>query len=171
MKRIVAAVLAVMAAAMARGQRAGEEAPPFEAESTGGPVKLEQLRGKWVILMFYPKSFTPGCTKEMCSARDAYAKLVARNAVVYGVSLDDLETQKKFKAAHQLPYELISDSKKTLAQLYGVLAPMGLFAMRRTFIISPEGKIAEVITSVSVATHGDDLVAALDRLGAKPSAP
>ncbi len=163
---VAAVVLGMGSAAFGLGP--GDAAPSFVASSTGGPVKLEDLRGKWVVLMFYPKSFTPGCTKEVCSVRDAYEKLAARGVVVYGVSLDDLETQKKFKAAHQLPYELISDADKTMAKAYGVLAPMGLFAVRRTFVIAPDGRIAHVAESVSVATHGDDLLGVIEHL--KPKA-
>lgn len=162
---MAAALLGMGPAAFGLGP--GEAAPPFEATSTGGPVKLEDLRGKWVVLMFYPKAFTPGCTKEVCSVRDAYEKLAARGVAVYGVSLDDLETQKKFKTAHQLPYELISDADKKIAKAYGVLAPMGLFAVRRTFVIAPDGRIAHVTESVSVATHGDDVLGVIENLQMK----
>lgn len=162
---VAVAVLGMGSAALGLGP--GDAAPAFEAASTGGAVKLEGLRGKWVVLMFYPKAFTPGCTKEVCSVRDAYEKLAARGVVVYGVSLDDLETQKKFKAAHQLPYELISDADKKIARAYGVLAPMGLFAVRRTFVIAPDGRIAHVTESVSVATHGDDLLGVIENLQTK----
>lgn len=149
------------------GLGVGEMAPNFEAPSTGGPVRLQDLRGRWVILMFYPKSFTPGCTKEVCSVRDAYEKLKVQGVTVFGISADDLETQKKFKAAHQLPYELVSDVEKKVSQAYGVLAPMGLFAVRRTFVIAPNGAIAHVAESVSVATHGDDLVGIVKSLQAR----
>ncbi len=165
---VLAITLGIGAAAHALGT--GDAAPEFEAATTAGPVKLDDLRGKWVVLMFYPKSFTPGCTKEACSVRDAYEKLAARGVAVFGISVDDLETQKKFKAAHQLPYELIADRDKKIAQAYGVLAPMGLFALRRTFVIAPDGRIAHVSDSVSVATHGDDLLGVLENLQSKAQA-
>lgn len=163
--------LAAMAAARAGAIGVGDAVPSMELASTGGPVDLAKLKGKWVVLFFYPKSFTPGCTKESCSVRDSYEKLVQWGAVVYGASLDDLQTQQKFKTAHNLPYELIADTEKKLAKAFDVLAPMGLFAARRTFIIGPEGKIAHVFDSVSVGTHGDDVASALEKLTAGAAPP
>lgn len=154
----------------ASAAKLGDPAPDFTAQSTGGEVKLAGLKGKWVVLYFYPKSFTPGCTKESCSLRDGHGALTGLNAVVLGVSLDDLETQRRFKAEYKLPFELIADADKTVSKAYDVLAPMGLFAVRRTFVIDPEGKIARIFESVSVGTHADDVKAELAKLQA-PKAP
>ena len=149
----------------------GQPAPDFKAQGTGGEVSLAGLKGKWVVLYFYPKSFTPGCTKESCSLRDGHQDLAGLNAVVLGVSIDDLETQRKFKAEHKLPFELLADTDKAVSKAYDVLAPMGLFAVRRTFIIDPKGTVAHVFESVSVTTHADDVKAELARLRApKPQA-
>jgi peroxiredoxin Q/BCP len=148
----------------------GDPAPDFTAQGTGGEVKLSGLKGKWVVLYFYPKSFTPGCTRESCSLRDGHEALAGLKAVVLGVSIDDLDTQKKFKAEYKLPFELLADTDKAVSKAYDVLAPMGLFAVRRTFVIDPEGKIARIFESVSVGTHADDVKAELARLQA-PKAP
>ncbi|MBM4155809.1 MAG: peroxiredoxin [Lentisphaerae bacterium] len=150
--------------------KVGQPAPDFKAQGTGGEVTLAGLKGKWVVLYFYPKSFTPGCTKESCSLRDGHEGLTGLNAVVLGASIDDLETQKKFKAEYKLPFDLLADSDKSLARAFDVLAPLGLFAARRTFILDPAGAIAHVFDSVSVGTHADDVKAELTRLqaAAKP---
>ncbi len=166
MRSIVAAAAA--AALPAAAMKVGDPVSDTEFPSTGGPVNLATLKGRWVVLFFYPKAFTPGCTRESCSVRDAHAALAALDAIVFGVSVDDLETQKKFKAAHGLPYELIADPEKKLSAAFGVLAPMGLFAARRTFIIGPDGRVAHVFGSVSVSTHGEDIRAALEKLRTAP---
>jgi len=165
---MVAAALVTGGAAMAA--KVGQPAPDFKAQGTGGEVTLAGLKGKWVVLYFYPKSFTPGCTKESCSLRDGHEGLTGLNAVVLGASIDDLETQKKFKAEYKLPFDLLADSDKSLARAFDVLAPLGLFAARRTFILDPAGAIAHVFDSVSVGTHADDVKAELTRLqaAAKP---
>lgn len=160
-----------MVAARAGAIGVGDAVPSLEVASTGGPVDRSKMKGKWVVLFFYPKSFTPGCTKESCSLRDAHDKLGALGAVVYGASLDDLDTQRKFKAAHSLPYELIADTDKKLSGAFDVVAPMGLFAARRTFIVAPDGKIAHIFDSVSVGTHGEDVAGVLEKLKASAAAP
>jgi peroxiredoxin Q/BCP len=164
----MATVVATGIAGTALAASVGDDAPAFEAETTGGTVKMSDYAGKWVVLYFYPKSFTPGCTKESCSLRDGMADLAALNAVVLGASVDDLETQTKFKAEYKLPFELIADKDKAVARAFNVLAPLGIFAVRRTFIVSPEGKIAHVFDQVSVGTHAEDVKAELQRLQSKP---
>ena len=160
--------LGLVTAADARGLEVGAAAPDFSAASTGGgTVKLSDFKGKWVVLYFYPKAFTPGCTKETCSLRDGHAELAGLDAVVLGVSLDGLEKQKEFKAKYEAPFELIADSDKKVSEAYGVLAPMRLFAERRTFIISPEGKIAHIFEKVDVANHAAEVKAVLLKLRAK----
>lgn len=170
MNRWAMVAAALVAGGTAMAAKVGQPAPDFKAQGTGGEVTLAGLKGKWVVLYFYPKSFTPGCTKESCSLRDGHEGLAGLNAVVLGASIDDLETQKKFKAEHKLPFDLLADSDKSLARAFDVLAPMGLFATRRTFILDPAGAIAHVFDSVSVGTHADDVKAELTRLqaAAKP---
>nr|BCX01007.1 MAG: peroxiredoxin [Bacteroidota bacterium] len=145
--------------------RVGDPAPDFEAPATNGKtIRLSALKGKWVVLYFYPKAFTPGCTAQSCSLRDGYAEIEKFGAVVLGVSLDDLETQKRFKAEHRLPFELISDADKKIARAYGVLAPMGLFAQRKTFVIDPQGRIAYIFEKVDTARHEQEVRQVLAQL-------
>ena len=119
MKRMVAMVAGLMAGGAAMAAQVGQPAPDFKVQGTGGEVTLAGLKGKWVVLYFYPKSFTPGCTKESCSLRDGHDQLAGLNAVVLGASIDDLETQRKFKAEHKLPFELLADADKSLAKEIG----------------------------------------------------
>lgn len=142
----------------------GDRAPDFTASATDGPVSLAALKGKWVVLYFYPKAFTPGCTKESCAVRDGYAAIRKMNAVVYGISLDRLVTQRKFKEEYKLPFELISDESKQMATAYGVLGMGGLYARRVTFLLNPEGKIAAILENVDVARHDQEITAALTAL-------
>lgn len=154
-------------AAPALAQKVGEPAPDFRSPSTaGGEISLADFRGKWLVLFFYPRAFTPGCTKESCSLRDGYEELAGLNAVVLGVSLDPIERQKEFKKAHALPYELLSDSKKQVATAYGSLGPMGAYAERRTFIIAPDGTLSAVIDKVDAAGHAAQVRNELRRLQA-----
>lgn len=166
MRRWAAMAAVLLAGGAAAAAQVGQPAPDFKAQGTGGEVTLAGLKGKWVVLYFYPKSFTPGCTKESCSLRDGHEQLAGLNAVVLGASIDDLETQRKFKAEHKLPFELLADADKSLARAFDVLAPMGLFAVRRTFILDPAGKVAHVFESVNVGTHAEDVKAELTRLQA-----
>ncbi|MCS7082660.1 MAG: peroxiredoxin [Bacteroidetes bacterium] len=145
--------------------KVGDPAPDFEAPATSGKtIRLRDLKGSWVVLYFYPKAFTPGCTAQSCALRDGYAEIQKLGAVILGVSLDDLETQKRFKAEHRLPFELLSDVDKKIAGAYGVLAPMGLFAQRKTFIIDPEGRIAYVFDKVDAAKHDQEVRQVLAQL-------
>lgn len=164
------AMAALVFGGSALAAQVGQPAPDFKAQGTGGEVKLSDFKGKWVVLYFYPKSFTPGCTKESCSLRDGHEDLAGLKATVIGVSIDDLETQKKFKAEHKLPFELIADTDKAVSKAYDVLAPMGLFSVRRTFLIDPAGKLAHIFESVSTGTHAEDVKAELTKLQA-PKAP
>lgn len=144
---------------------AGNPAPAFEGPATDGTiVNLAALKGSWVVLYFYPKAFTPGCTTEACALRDGFDDLQKAGVRIYGVSLDTLEKQKKFKAEYRLPFELISDTNKTISRAHETLALMGLYANRKTFIINPEGKIAYVFEKVNPKTHDKDVLAAITRL-------
>ena len=167
MKSILGALAGLASAVAVSAIEAGQAAPDFEAETTGGKIRLADLKGKWVVLYFYPKSFTPGCTKQICSMRDGFADLKGLNAVVYGVSVDDLAKQKEFKEKYQAPFELIADADKKVSTAFGTLAPMSLFAQRRTFILSPEGRLAAVIDKPDVAAHAAQVKAELERLQKK----
>lgn len=145
-------------------------APDFSAPATNGKsISLRDLSGKWLVLYFYPKAFTPGCTSESCSLRDHHGDIIKENAVILGVSLDNIETQKKFKKEHKLPFELLSDSNKDIARAYNTLGFMGLYTKRVTFLISPEGKIAHVFNNVNTATHDQQVLKKLRALKSDPS--
>jgi thioredoxin-dependent peroxiredoxin len=143
----------------------GQAAPAFEAASTqGGQVRLADHLGKRaVVLAFFPKAFTGGCTKEMTAFRDRYAEFASAGAQVLGISMDDLETQKKFAESLKTPFPLLSDPSGTVAKAYGV-AKEG-YAERVTFVINKEGKVVQVI-------EGRDAIDPAGALGActKPAA-
>lgn len=143
----------------------GQTAPAFQAmATTDQTITLADLKGSWVVLYFYPKAFTPGCTKEACSLRDGYFGIQKLGAVILGVSFDDVDTLKKFKAEYHLPFELLSDSDKKMAKAYDVMGLLGLYAKRKTFIIDPKGKIAFVFDTVDSAHHNAQVVDKLEKL-------
>lgn len=137
-------------------------------------MKLSDWRGKWVVLYFYPKDDTPGCTKEACSFRDNYQELEARGVVVLGVSGDDPPSHQKFAAKYQLPFPLLSDTDYSVATAYdsyGLKQMMGrefMGIMRHTFIIDPAGKIRHIFTKVQTETHAQEVLAVLDTLSHAP---
>lgn len=153
--------------------KVGGAAPDFTVPASGGEtVTLSALRGKWVVLYFYPKAFTPGCTSEACSLRDGHGGLEALGAAVYGISLDSVETIAKFREKYTLPFELLSDSKKAVAKAYGTLGLGGMFTKRWTYLIDPEGKVAHVFRDVNVKEHDRQVREVLEKLQAqrKPAA-
>ena len=165
-KIIMAAVL--LAAGSALAVQVGDVAPDFTAIATSDkPIKLSDFKGSWVILFFYPKSFTPGCTKEACSFRDSYGSFQKSSAVVLGASVDTLDTQKSFKAKNSLPFELLCDSEKNIARAYDALALGGLFAQRKTFLINPGGRIAAILDHVNPLSHDAEVLSTLRRLQSK----
>jgi thioredoxin-dependent peroxiredoxin len=131
----------------------GETAPDFEAPNQEGkPFRLSSLRGSPVVLYFYPKADTPGCTIEAKGFRDDYAQLRAKHVHVVGVSVDDCPDQKKFADKYGLQFPLIADSKKSVAEQYGVLGPRGS-ARRVSFFLDPDGKVVEIVDTSSADTH------------------
>lgn len=160
MRTVVVACLALLANLPIVGAAAtpivGEKAPEFTAPSTAGPLSLKELRGQWVVLYFYPKSFTPGCTAEAGSLRDGMESLRNLKATVIGVSTDDLSTQREFKEKLSLPFELIADTEQTVTKLYNVQGWLGM-AKRRTFLIDPEGVLRAVIDDVDTRRHAEQV--------------
>ena len=146
----------------------GKPAPDFElATDTGETVKLSDFRGKPVVLYFYPKDDTPGCTTQACGIRDVYGEFEQKGAVVLGISRDDVESHVKFKEKYSLPFPLLADEDHKVAEDYGVWGErnykgntyMGI--ERSTFVIDPEGKVAKIMRRVKPDTHADDVLAAL----------
>ncbi|MCS6771529.1 MAG: peroxiredoxin [Kiritimatiellae bacterium] len=162
-RRVLTVFLAVVwTAVSAFAVEEGAPAPPFRAASTaGGPLSLGDFSGSWLVLFFYPKSFTPGCTAQSCSLRDGYAAIAEQGAKILGVSTDSLETQQRFKAEHRLPFDLLADPDGQVARAYGVSGLFGKFARRVTFIISPDGRVARVIEDVQTGSHDRQVLDAL----------
>jgi peroxiredoxin Q/BCP len=129
----------------------GQAAPDFRLQDQNGKWHTPaDHKGHWVVLYFYPKDFTPGCTTEVCSFRDDVAKLRQQGADVLGVSLDDVKSHAEFAAKYHVPFPLLSDADSKTAQAYGVLASkLGFkYARRTTFLIDPQGKVAKVYQDV-----------------------
>lgn len=146
--------------------KVGDAAPDFSLlDERGLPVSLKDYLGKKVVVLyFYPKDFTPGCTAEACSFRDDYKPIQDKGAVVIGVSLDSVESHLKFSEKHMLPFTILSDHKKEVAKAYGVLGVGGFLAKRVTFIINKDGKITHVFTKVDVKQHSEEVLKALEEL-------
>lgn len=146
----------------------GETAPDFELETDSGEsVRLSDYRRRSVILYFYPKDDTPGCTKEACGIRDNWGEFERRGAVVLGVSADNAASHQRFKAKYRLPFTLLADTEHKVAELYGAWQPKRLAGksflgmVRSTFLIDAEGKVAKVWPKVDPAKHTDWVLAEL----------
>ena len=154
----------------------GSTAPDFTLTSQeGSSVTLRDYRGKWVVLYFYPKDQTPGCTREAHNFQVDQPKYAERNAVVLGVSVDSVDSHKKFCAKEGLNFKLLADTDHKVSDAYGSLTNLGLvkFAARHTFLIDPDGKVAKAYTSVDPLKHSAEVLTELDALekaGTKPQA-
>ncbi len=148
---------------------AGEKAPTFSLSSQeGSTISLDQNKGKWVVLYFYPKDFTSGCTVEAHNVPPDLEKYTKVNAVILGVSLDSVDSHKGFCAKEGLNFKLLSDADHAVAKTYGSLAKMGdrEFAARNTFLIDPHGVIRKVYLKVNPAAHSEEVLADLGQLQA-----
>ena len=142
----------------------GAPAPPIEAVAhTGERISLSALKGKPVVVYFYPKDDTPGCTKEACELRDAWQKLQETGAVVLGISTDDAKSHAEFANKYRLPFKLLPDPGGAIAQSYGVPVRMG-FTKRVTFIVDRHGNIAKVFPDVNPTGHASEILSALSVL-------
>ena len=146
----------------------GQEAPDFELKSdTGERVRLSQLRGRPVVLYFYPRDDTPGCTTQACGIRDAYDEFEERGAVVLGVSTDDEASHVKFKQKYGLPFTLLADTEHDVAEAYGVWKEKAFRGKRywgverSTFLIDEQGRISKAIRRVKPDTHAEKVLVAL----------
>ena len=143
----------------------GDAAPQFDAaDQNGNQISLESLKGKKVVLYFYPKDDTPGCTAEACNLRDNHSELISQGYVVIGVSPDPLKAHTKFTEKYELPFSLLPDTDKKIIQAYGVWGPKkfmgksyeGVF--RTTFVIDENGVIVKVFTQVDTKNHTDQIL-------------
>lgn len=148
--------------------REGDDAPEFAAATNdGGHVSLSDFRGKHVILYFYPRDDTPGCTKEACGFRDEFAAFEKRGAVLLGVSTDSAKSHGKFVAKYRLPFRLLADEDRKIVQAYGVWGEKSFMGRkyqgthRVTFLIGPDGKIKKIWPAVKPPDHAREVLAAL----------
>jgi peroxiredoxin Q/BCP len=147
----------------------GQKAPDFRLQDQNGKWHTPaDHQGRWVVLYFYPKDFTPGCTTEVCAFRDDVAKLRQQGADVLGVSLDDVKSHADFAAKYHVPFPLLSDADSKTAQAYGVLtSKMGFkYARRTTFLIDPQGRVAKVYEDVDPEKNSAQVLADLATLKA-----
>jgi peroxiredoxin Q/BCP len=149
--------------------QAGDKAPDFELQDDQiNTVKLSDYRGKIVVLYFYPRADTPGCTKEACAFRDDYSAYEERGVVILGASPDTVTKQAKFKEKYNLPFPLLADPDHKLAEKYGVwglkkfMGRESMGVLRTTFLIDEQGKVIEVFEKVRPAEHSAEILSALD---------
>jgi len=169
----VAILIVLVPRALSRSAKpaVGASAPDFSLPSQEGAfVSLKDYRGKWVVLYFYPKDQTPGCTREAHNFQADQPKYAERNAVVLGVSVDSVDSHKKFCTKEGLNLKLLADSDHKVTESYGSLTNLGVvkFAARNTFLIDPTGKIAKVYTSVDPVKHSAEVLVELDHLAHDP---
>jgi peroxiredoxin Q/BCP len=143
----------------------GDKAPQFSAESDDGEkISLKDLKGKPVVLYFYPKDLTPGCTQEACDFRDSFSRLKKMGVTVLGVSKDSAEMHRKFKGKHELPFTLLADTDGDLCKSYGVWQKKSLYGrefmgiVRSTFVIGADQKIRKIFPKVKVKGHVDEII-------------
>ncbi len=142
--------------------REGEQAPDFRLTSdTGEQVSLSSLRGKPVVLYFYPRSDTPGCTRQACGIRDVWGEFRKREAIVLGVSSDGQKAQARFREKYGLPFTILADPERTIGESYGVTQEGKTAYARSTFVIDREGTVAKVMKRVDSGTHADEMLAEL----------
>jgi thioredoxin-dependent peroxiredoxin len=151
----------------------GQPAPDFELpDQQGEPVRLSSFRGRRVVLYFYPKANTPGCTTQACGVRDHQLDYEAADAVVLGVSPDPVKAVKKFYEKQHLNFELLADEHHEVSEAYGVWVEKSMYgktymgAQRSTFVIDEEGIVRRVIKKAKPDTHDDDVLSALSEMGA-----
>jgi thioredoxin-dependent peroxiredoxin len=145
----------------------GDKAPDFTTkDQDGNAVKLSDFKGKKVVLYFYPKDDTPGCTKEACSFRDADAVYNKKGIKVFGVSTDSEKSHQKFISKYQLPFDLLADTEKEIVEKYGVWGEKSMYGkkymgtVRKTFLVGEDGKIAKIFDKVNVSEHADEVLEA-----------
>lgn len=146
----------------------GDMAPDFMTQDAdGNTVKLSDLRGQKVMLYFYPKDDTPGCTKQACSIRDSYSEFTERGIKVLGISLDDQASHQSFAQKYNLPFTLLADTDRSVSEAYGTYGRQDfgggqvfMTNARKTFLIDEEGRLKKIMDKVNAAEHADEVLAA-----------
>ena len=170
MKNILLALLFVfLSSPLIAGEQPmeGSDAPSFKLQDQNGEWHtLEDYRGQWLAIYFYPKDDTPGCTTEACNFRDNIYAFKAIDAVVVGISVDDVESHKEFSDKYKLPFTILADSDNSTAKAYGVLKDYKLLklASRQSFLVDPDGKIAKHYGDVDPDTHTGEVLADIKTL-------
>jgi thioredoxin-dependent peroxiredoxin len=151
--------------------KVGDKAPSFKLKNQDGKtISLSDLKGKPIVLYFYPKDDTSGCTKEACNFRDEFPKFGKMKAEIIGVSADSVESHKKFAQKYKLPFNLLSDEKKEVIEKYGVWQEKSMYGkkymgiVRTTFIIDASGKIGKIFPKVKVDNHNKEVMEALKEM-------
>lgn len=146
-----------------------DTAPDFTLQADdGSEIRLSELRGRKVVLYFYPRDSTPGCTTQACGVRDHFSEFEQRGAIVLGVSPDSVDSHVKFRDKYQLPFRLLADTEHAVAEAYGVWKKKSMFGRtfwgneRTTFIIDEEGRITHVFPRIKPSEHADKVLAALE---------
>jgi peroxiredoxin Q/BCP len=166
----IVAVIAVLAITLRAGDKTpavGSSAPDFTLNSQEGkPISLHDFKGKWVVLYFYPKDMTTGCTIEAHNFQRDLAKYQEKNAVVLGVSVQNEKSHQEFCAKESLTFKLLADTNKEVSEKYDSIMNLAVakLSARHTFLIDPSGTVRKVWTEVDVKTHSDDVLAALDSM-------
>ena len=167
LQRVSGALLALVSAPLAADLKPGDDAPAFELLDQHSRVhKLSDYRGQWLVLYFYPRDDTPGCTIEACEFRDDVFMLKRMGVALLGISTDDVKSHQEFAEKYLLPFSLLSDPNGEVARQYGSLRNLGplKFAKRHTFVIDPDNRVAKVYRDVQPKTHSDQVIADLKAL-------
>jgi len=151
----IALLLALSSSSIA-GLKVGNKAPNFSLQDQNNLTHtLSDYEGQWIVLYFYPKDDTPGCTTQACDFRDAVKRIIASKAVLFGLSLDSVRSHKLFAEKYNLPFSLLADETGEVSELYDSLSSFFKVANRNTFIVDPEGNIAKIYLSVNPKTHSE----------------
>ena len=161
----VMALLLTASSSSIAALKVGDKAPNFSLQDQNNITHtLSDYEGQWVVLYFYPKDDTPGCTTQACDFRDAVKRIIASKSVVFGLSLDSVASHKLFAEKYNLPFSLLADETGEVSELYDSLRKLLGYAKRNTFIVDPEGNIAKIYLSVDPKTHSKMVLNDLDRL-------
>jgi len=168
----VIALLLTSSSSSIAALKVGDKAPNFSLQDQNNITHtLSDYEGQWVVLYFYPKDDTPGCTTQACDFRDAVKRIIASKSVVFGLSLDSVASHKLFAEKYNLPFSLLADEKGKVSKLYDSLRKLLGYAKRNTFMVDPKGNIAKIYLSVDPKTHSEMVLSDLSILQKAYSKP